>query len=180
MNKKLLSSLLVAGMFMSQVAPVFAATQGSVLNIEAKATTVNMTVPGTAAIVFNADGTNTTPTNFNITNNSQIAGVHLESVDLNAGESGWKVVDASTDIKTQAVNTKNIRLKVGKEGQEQIVQPTSGNSNSTGKATLGQSLFSIAAEGTETMKFVVERGAFTTPEAEAKAFDMTLNFEFNS
>ena len=51
---------------------------------------------------------------------------------------------------------------------------------SSGTAQLGKALFSIPAKSQEKMNFVVERGAFGQSEAEAKAFDMTLNFEFNS
>ena len=36
-----------------------------------------VTVPGQLPIIFNADGTNTYPSNWKIYNNSELAGVHL-------------------------------------------------------------------------------------------------------
>ena len=179
MNRKLWSSLIILGAIFSST-PSSVLADSSVLNIETKATTVDVTVPGSTAIVFNADGTNATPTNFVISNQSKIAGINLSSVELDAGLSGWNLVDDSTDLKVQAVDTKNIRLKVGKLGQEQLVSPSAGSVSSSGTAQLGKALFSIPAKSQEKMNFVVERGAFGQSEAEAKAFDMTLNFEFNS
>ena len=79
MSKKLLSSLIILGAIFSS-APTSVLADSSVLNIETKATTVDVTVLGSTAIVFNADGTNTTPSNFVISNQSKIAGINLSSV----------------------------------------------------------------------------------------------------
>ena len=50
------------------------------VSFEVQKTDVNldMTVPSELPIVFNYDGTNTYPTNWRITNNSTLAGVHLD------------------------------------------------------------------------------------------------------
>ena len=178
MKKKLLSSLLITGMVMGSTVPAFAAEFGTQLQIDAKATTVNMTVPGTAPMIFNENGSNTVPTDFTITNNSSIAAVNLASINLDANASGWTLVPEITDVKVQAVNKKAIKLKLGAEGFEKIVAPTGNVEASTGSVTLGQSDFSIEANGSKKLSFVVERGAFTTPTSGA-AFNMTMNFEFN-
>ena len=181
---KKLFSLLACGVIASSVCglPVQATggTESSAINIEAKDTTVNVTVPGTYAMVFNADGSDTLPETFTIQNNSTVAGVHISTVEVDAGSSGWSVLGESANLKTQAVNTKAIKLKVGEKGNEKIVAPTNGSNDVTGTATLGQSNFSIEASGSKTMNFVVERGAFSNAVASEKAFGMTLNFAFNS
>ena len=158
----------------------FISTESSAINIEAKATTVNVTVPGTYAMVFKEDGTNLLPETFTIQNNSTVAGVHITTVEVDAGSSGWTVLGESANLKTQAVNTKAIKLKVGEKGNEQLVTPSGGTKHAQGTATLGQSNFSIEASGSKTMNFVVERGAFSNAVASERAFGMTLNFAFNS
>lgn len=179
-NKLVLSGLLSMLILGSAAIPANAAGFGSQVTIDAKATTVNVTVPSSAPMVFNADGTNTVPTNFNITNNSEIGGVHLESISLAADTTGnWKLVNDTVDLKTQAKNTKNIRLKMGASGAEKLINPTSSSAHANGSATFGASDFAIPAKGSKTLSFKVERGAFTTAIPSAKAFDMTLNFDFN-
>ena len=181
---KKLFSLLACGVIASSVCGLSVhatgGTKSSAINIEAKATTVNVTVPGTYAMVFKEDGTNLLPETFIIQNNSTISGVHITTVEVDAGSSGWSVLGESANLKTQAVNTKAIKLKVGEKGNEQIVTPTGGTKASTGSATLGQDNFSIGASSSKTMSFVVERGAFSDAVASEKAFGMTLNFAFNS
>ena len=162
MKKKLLSSLLITGMVMGSTVPAFAAEFGTQLQIDAKATTVNMTVPGTAPMIFNENGSNTVPTDFTITNNSSIAAVNLASIDLDASSSGWTLLPGSSDVKTQAVNKKAIKLKIGAEGSEKIVDPTGSVEATTGSVILGQSEFSIEASGSKKLSFVVERGGLTT------------------
>lgn len=158
--------------------PAFAATNGNTaVNIEAKATTMNVNVPSTAAFVFNADGTNVVPTNFTITNNSKISGIHVTSIALTSADAdkGWKLLPESANVKTQAVNTKNIKMTINNKP----VVVTGTAAATTGTATYEANDIAIASEGTTTLKFGVERGSFTTAVASGKAFDMVTSFAFN-
>lgn len=182
MKKKIISGLLAATMMLSTAVPTFALagdTKTSEITIDAKATTVNVTVPSSAPMVFNEDGTNTLPSNFDITNNSDIAGVHINSIKLDGTDTGWSVLKESADLKTQKKNLKKIKIKMGVSGNEKIVAPTNGSDDSTGTATFGPTDFAVAANETKKVNFVVERGAFTEPVANAKAYDMTIVFDFD-
>lgn len=179
MRNLLLAGILSIGLTSSMVTSAFATGFGSELTIDAKATTVNVTVPGTAAMIFNEDGTNTVPSSFTVTNNSKIAGVSLTQIDLDASTSGWKLLADSVDLKTQAKDVKNIRLKMGKDGVMKTIAPSSSTESETGSATFTSGEISIPATQSETIKFEVERGAFTSAIPASKAFGMTLNFEFN-
>ena len=181
MNKTLLSSLLVTGMLMGAAVPAFAADGkefGSELQIDAKATTVNITVPGTAPMIFNDDGTNTLPSDFTVSNNSQIGGVYLSEIALDAEESGWSLLAESADLKTQAKDLKKIKLKMGKEGTMKLIAPTNSTDDSTGTATFASGEIDIPAAGSQKLNFDVERGTFTEDIPNAKAFGMTLTFKF--
>lgn len=185
-NKLILAGILSACLVSNSVSTVFATVSdsgtatgfSSELQIDAKATTVNVTVPGTAPMVFNADGTDLTPESFTITNNSKIGGVYLDSISLDADGSGWTLLEESADLKTQAKDEKKIKLKIGLEGQEKLIAPTNGSDDSTGAADFSMGDVDIEAEQSATLNFVVERGAFTQDLANAKAFGMTLKFEF--
>lgn len=153
-------------------------TVGSDLRIDVKATNVNVTVPTTAPFVFNEDGNSLVPTNFNVTNNSAIAGVYLESISLDSKTNGWKVVDDGFSLKTMPVDTKDVRIKFGKTGAERLIAPTSGDSAATGIASFQSGEIDIEAGQTQKLDFKVERGAFSKDIADATAFDMTLKFRF--
>lgn len=154
--------------------------QGVAVNIEAKTTTVNVTIPSAAPMVFNADGSNTVPTNFEIKNNSKLSGVHLETANFNASGSGWKLAQVSDDLSTLPVDQKVITLKLGATGNEKEVVPAGSAAQAeTGTATFAPSDFTIPAEGTNTLSFVLDRGSFSSPVSNGKAFDMTLDFKFN-
>lgn len=174
MNKlKLLSVSSLA--FMTLAVPASASTD---VKIETKATQMNITVPTSIEFIFNEDGTNTLPTNFDITNNSQIAGVSLVKVEMNALTSGWRLLPASADTKTLAVDQKDIQFYMGLANQEKLV--SSGNSASTsGSASWDNGELAIEASQSQNISFNVQRGAFNTSESSAKAFDMILSFEFN-
>ena len=175
----LLGTTLAMLMSFSAVVPAFAAETD--VMIDAKATTVNMTVPSTAPMVFNADGTNTVPTDFTIRNNSKIGGVHLENIELNGNtQNAWKIAKEGTDLKVKPANTKTITLKLGASGAEKSAVPSqSAAESANATVTFGSSDFTIPASGSKTLSFVVDRGAFTSAIPSAKAFDMTLNFDFN-
>lgn len=179
-NKKLiLGTTLAMLMSLTTMTPAFAAETD--VMIDAKATTVNMTVPATAPMVFNADGTNTVPTNFTIQNNSKIGGVHLSNIELNADtQNSWKIAKEGTDLKVKPANTKTITLKLGASGVEKFAVPSkSAEESANATVTFGPTDFTIPASGNKTLSFIVDRGAFTNAIPNAKAFDMTLNFDFN-
>lgn len=183
MKKVLLSSLLVAGMVASAAVPTFAAEDagkgfGSELHVEAKATTVNVTVPATAPMVFNEDGTNVVPTNFNVTNNSKVGGVYLSDINLDSDTTGWNLLSEDADLKLQAKNEKKIKLKMGKTGAMKLIAPTNGTEDTTGTASFASGEIDIPAESSQLINFEVERGTFTEAIPSAKAFDMTLTFKF--
>ena len=73
MKRKLFTTFLAFSLMLGTAVPSFASTTD--VTIAGEATTIDMSVPTSCPIVFEADGTNTTPDNFTITNNSQIAGV---------------------------------------------------------------------------------------------------------
>lgn len=178
--KVLLAALLSITVVLGATVPTYAAS--SDVTIEVKATTmdnVSVTVPTSVPIAFNADGTNTLPTNWTIENLSTIAGIHLSQIDMNAGNSEWKLLAASQDTKALSKDTKAIKFSVGKAGELKVVAPTSGVENASGSVTFGSSEISIPSGQTQVLSFGVERGAFTQAHASAKAFDMVLTFNFN-
>ena len=179
-----LGALLSITILFGATAPVHAAS--TKVNIEVKETTmdnVSVTVPSTLPILFNEDGTNTFPTNWNIENKSIIAGIHLSQIDMNAGESGWKLLSESQNTKTMAADAKSIQFSVGKEGALKLVAPISGgksvSESPTGTVKFEVDEIAIASGTSQTLSFAVNRGAFTTSQAASKAFDMVLTFNFN-
>lgn len=156
--------------------PTLAATD---VSLDVKGTSINMTIPTSAPIIFNADGTNTVPTNFGITNNTSIAGVHLSNVTLDAKTSGWKLLDSTEDTKLLGANSRNIKFSIGKKGSLKLIKPTTGKLDSKGSYTFASNDIIIPASGSQILDFNVDRGAFTSDTTSANAFSMTLNFEFN-
>ena len=178
--KVLLAALLSVTVILGTAVPTYAAS--SDVKIEVKETTmdnVSVTVPTTIPIVFNADGSNTLPTNWTIENVSTIAGIHLAKIDMDAGSSGWKLLADTQNVKTLSKDTKSIKFSVGKAGALKLVAPTSGTDSTSGSVTFGNTEIEIPSGQTQVLSFGVERGAFTKSEASAKAFDMVLTFNFN-
>lgn len=178
--KKLIAAVLSVTVILGATVPTYAAS--SDVNIEVKPTTmdnVSVTVPTTIPVVFNADGSNTLPTNWTISNLSSIAGIHLSQIDMSAGNSGWKLLADSQDTKTLSKDTKSMKFSVGKPSAMKLVTPTSGTENATGSVRFDDSEISIPSGETQVLSFGVERGAFTEAQASAKAFEMVLTFNFN-
>ncbi len=152
------------------------------VNIEIKETTmdqVSVTVPTALPIIFNADGTNTLPTNWTIENRSTIAGIHLAEVQMTAGESGWMLLSAAENTKKLPVDSKAMQFSLGKEGALKMVTPSAGRSNASGSVAFEADDIALESGETQVLSFDVQRGAFTESEAAAKAFDMVMRFEFN-
>ena len=178
--KVFLTALLSVTVVFGATIPVHAAS--SDVKIEVQATSmdnVSVTVPTSIPIVFNADGSNTLPTNWTIENVSTIAGIHLSQIDMNAENSQWKLLADSVNVKTLSADTKSIKFSVGKAGTMKLVVPTSGTESATGMVTFADSEISIPSGESQILSFDVERGAFTNAEASSKAFNMVLTFNFN-
>lgn len=176
----LFAVLLSVTVLFGAVVPANAASAD--VHIEIEATTmdeVSVTVPTKLPIVFRADGTNTLPTNWTIENVSAIAGIHLSQIDMNAGETDWKLLPESAVISELAADTKAIRFFVGEENALKMVVPKDKVTNTTGTITFDKSEISIPSGGEQILSFDVERGAFTEDAASAEAFEMILTFEFN-
>lgn len=178
--KVLMAALLSVTVVLGATVPTFAASTD--VNIEVQATdmdNVSVTVPTTLPIVFNADGTNTLPSNWTIENKSTIAGIHLSGISMDAQDTDWKLLADSENVTTLAADTKSIKFSVGKAGALKLVVPNSGTENSAGSVSFDDTEISIPAGETQVLSFDVQRGAFTVTEASAKAFNMVLAFNFN-
>lgn len=179
--KVFMAALLAVTVVFGATVPANAASKAEV-TIEVEATdmdNVSVTVPTTLPIVFNADGTNTLPSNWTIENKSTIAGIHLSEVSMDAGSTGWKLLADSENVANLSADTKSIKFSVGNAGALKLVAPSSGTENTTGSVSFGDTEISIPSGETQVLSFAVVRGAFTITEASAKAFDMLLTFNFN-
>lgn len=149
------------------------------VGIEIKATDINMavTVPSQIPIIFNEDGTNTYPQNWTIVNESEIAGVYLDTVRMTQAEGGWYLAHNVLGQKDLAVNSKHIKFYMGKPGDLKIINPQGGMVTSQGESSFANTL-PIPAGEELTLDFKVERGAFTESFNMQKAFDMEFTFVF--
>ena len=173
LRKLLFAGILSSGILLGSGTVASASNFGSELQIDVKATTINVTVPSTAPMIFNEDGTDTLPSSFTVKNNSKVGGVYLKKIALAAGNSGWTLLDSGADLKTQPKDQKKIKLYIGKKDSEKLISP------STASASFGASEIVIPASGSETLSFKVERGTFSQAVPNSTAFNMTLSFEFN-
>ena len=174
----LLAALLSVTVLFGAAVPANAASAD--VNIEIKATTmdgVSVTVPTQLPILFNADGTNTIPDNWNIKNVSSIAGIHLEKIDMTVN--GWKLLPQSATISELPVNTHSLRFYAGPEGNVKLVAPKDGTENAVGSVTFDKTEFSLESGTDADLLFNVERGAFDVDKSAPEAFEMVLTFKFN-
>lgn len=178
---KVLVALLSATVILGTAVPTYAAEPKTEVRIEINATDMNVsvTVPSVLPIVFNADGTNTFPDNWEIQNVSAIAGIHLTEVALDAETSGWLLLSAEQKVSDLKAGTKSVKFYTGNEGALKLVQPTEGTQCKTGSVTFEDSELSIPSGGKQKLSFQVERGAFKHTQASSKAFNMLLTFDFN-
>ena len=177
-NKKTVAGFMCAMVCLSAPQMAFAAPpthNASVeVNIGTQALVIDFTVPGTASFAFNADGSNTIPENFTMTNHNKIASFYLKDLTLNAGASGWQV---ASDEGVIALDEKTIKLKMGLDGKEKPVVPSDGVKNALGTINYNDTDFVLAPEKATTMSFLIERPIYTEAIKESKAFDMSLDFE---
>ena len=179
-NKKTMAGLLCGIMCLSVPQAAFAATPaptqnaGVTVNIGADPLLINITVPSTATFAFNADGSNTIPTNFDITTHTKIASFYLKDLSLDAGVSGWQVVNTGAGV---ALDEKTLKLKIGEKSKEKQVVPNDGEKNAIGMIHFANTDFVLKPEIATTLSFLVDRPIYTEKIEEAKAFDMSLDFE---
>ena len=180
--KVLLATLLSATFVLGATVPAYAAEEPAAdvkIQIDATDMNVSVTVPSVLPIVFNADGTNTIPDNWEIQNVSAIAGIHLTEVALDAESSGWVLLDAERDVSELLAGTKAVKFYAGNAGALKLVKPTEGTECTTGNVTFEESELSISSGEAKKLSFQVERGAFKQTQASSKAFKMLLTFDFN-
>lgn len=139
----------------------------------------SVTVPAALPIIFNSDGTNTLPTNWQIENRSSIANISLTKVELDAKDSGWKLLPKSQEISNLAADTKAMKFYMGKSSNSLALVTPNEENNSLGSYEWENGSFTIPTESGKNVSFKVERGAFTSSESAASAFEMLLTFEFN-
>ena len=139
----------------------------------------SVTVPAVLPIIFNADGTNTLPTNWKIENRSSIANISLVKVELDAKESGWKLLPKAQEISNLAADTKAMKFYMGKSSNNLALVAPNEENDSLGSYEWENGVFTIPVETVKNVSFKVERGAFTSSQSAASAFEMLLTFEFN-
>lgn len=179
--KVLLATLLSATVVLGTTVSTYATEPAADVNIEINATDMNVsvTVPSVLPIVFNADGTNTIPDNWEIQNISAIAGIHLTEVALDAEASGWVLLSDDRNVSELTADTKAVKFYAGNAGALKLVKPTEGTECTTGSVTFEESELSISSGEAKKLSFQVERGAFKQTQASSKAFKMLLTFDFN-
>lgn len=175
----LMAALLSITVLFGAVVPANAASADVYIAIEETAMDgVSVTVPSKLPIVFKADGSNTLPTNWEIENISTIAGIRLSRIDMNAADTGWKLLPASAVISDMAAGTKSIRFFAGMEDDLKLVVPKDNTENVTGTITFDENEIVILSGAKKRLAFDVERGAFKEDAVSAEAFDMVLTFGF--
>ena len=179
--RKMMATLLALTIVFGATVPVNAAKSTDVMIAveETNMDKVSITVPATLPIVFNEDGTNTVPTNWTIDNHSKFATLYIASVQLDAKDSGWELLMDTQDVSELPADTKAMKLLVGADDVSEYVYPNEGMMASAGRASFSKGDISIASEEHKTMYFSIERGAFTTSQPSAKAFEMVITFGFN-
>ncbi|MBQ8803220.1 MAG: hypothetical protein IJZ53_06290 [Tyzzerella sp.] len=150
------------------------------VKFDVKVTDINLSVnvPTTLPIIFNEDGTNTYPTNWEIQNVGNLAGVYLKTVELEATDAGWIVLDKDENVSTLPADTKAIKFKMGKEGALRVVEPRTSDNPSLGLMNLTEDEITIPAGSSQVIQFEVERGAFTKGISSRTTFNMILTFKY--
>ena len=139
----------------------------------------SVTVPAVLPIIFNSDGTNTLPTNWQIENHSSIANISLTKVEFDAKDSGWKLLPKTQEIDELSADTKAMKFYMGKSSSDLALVTPTNEEGTVGSRTWENGSFTIPVETAKNVSFNVERGAFTSSESAARAFEMLLTFEFN-
>lgn len=177
-GSKVLVAALMMVVVMGAAIPVNAASAEVQIQVNATDMNTSVTVPTQLPIIFNEDGTNTYPENWIIKNESSIARIYLEEINLDASDSGWKILESGKDVTKLTADTKEIQFAVDAPQYFKYAEPEGSNVGT--KANIQYSVNDIVLEPqkTATLGFVVQRGAFTESIDMQKAFDMELVFKF--
>ena len=177
--RKLLSTATISSAIaIIGVVPAFADTNttsnNTDVNVQVEATTMNVTVPVSLPITFESDGSNTTPENFAVTNNSDIAGIHIAKIEFD-GENDWRLLPESADINNLDINSKDIKFSVN----DKLITPNGDVADDKGSILCDENDFNIEANSSINLKFDIEHGIFTENLPSEKAFTMVTTFAFN-
>lgn len=153
-----------------------AASSTVTFTVEQSDITTAVTVPGQLPIVFNANGTNTYPTNWTVYNKSELGAVRLKLVELNQ-RNDWELVKEDVNIKANTHDSKEIKFYMGVPNKLRIFAPYAGGGSRMSFEEEYEVI--IPAGGSQQFDFKIERGAFRTALSEHIAFDLVLTFEYN-
>lgn len=172
MKKTKIFSLLLAGViaFGAMVVPANASTD---VSITTHARTIDVTVPGTLAMVFNADGTNVIPA-LPIENNMVGVNLSLDSVTANFTGSDWKV---SAESALTGIDSKKIQLFSKLSDDNSVMFTTT--DGITGVCDLNSENVSIQNGTPYSFQLDVTRGTFTSDLSPSKAFDLSFAFSIS-
>lgn len=141
-------------------------------------TNLAINVPTTLPIIFNEDGTNTYPTNWEIQNVGVLGCVCLKNVEMEATDAGWTLLDEKVDTSKLPVDTKSVKFKMGTEGSLRTVNPRTSDNPSLGLMYLEDDELTIEAGESKLIQFEVERGAFSKDISNRTTFNITLVFKY--
>lgn len=177
-GSKAIAAVLTLAVVIGAAIPVNAASAEIVIQIKATNVNTSVTVPTQIPIIFNEDGTNTYPENWVIRNESSIAGIYLNQVRVDSGDTGWKVLASTIDTTKLPADTKSMKFSMGKENNLKLVNPGGGTESKVGVLIYNKQDIQIPAGEEVPIQFKVEHGAFTENADMQKAFDMELSFLF--
>ena len=141
-------------------------------------TNIAINVPTTLPIIFNEDGTNTYPTNWEIQNVGVLGCVCLKNVEMEATDAGWILLDEKVDTSKLPVDTKSVKFKMGTEGALRVVNPRTSDNPSLGLMYLEDDELTIPAGESKLIQFEVERGAFSEDISNRTTFNIILKFKY--
>lgn len=156
-------------------------TKSTDINISTEPATISVEVPTEVSVIFNADGTNTTPDNWKITNKSEVE-IVLSSVELNS-KNDWTICAGFSEpgelVNKKATYPDIMTNKSGPTGF--ALYDDFGPCNYT-KATYvqsyGSNMGSMAKDESLTLSIDFVRGNFTSNIPSETAYTATLNFGY--
>ncbi len=178
MRKKyraLLVAVLSFAMLVGATMTTNAAGTNVMFTVEATDVNTAVTVPGTIPITFNADGTNTYPTNWAITNTGEYASIKLTTVTASMMRSAWSLLYNTDDMKDVKCDSNQIKFYMGIPGNMEFMAP---DPTGVGHINYGNSGIKIEAGESKVFSFEVKRGAYSESREEALGMELTLTFEY--
>lgn len=176
MRKRLLC-ILMAGLFVFPTSVKASSTQ-SIMTIQAKASQISVIVPTEFPVVFESDGTNVIP-DFYIENDSTVP-MKLSRVvfdEMPADIREWNLISKKA-FKSNITDSRDVCIKVGKEGKEKYLELSNISDGKRGIATFNED-FKVPVKSKENVSFVIKRSVFTKDISVGKAFRLNLDFNFS-